>query len=179
MSPSKGSSSTHYHRHGFGGFTLTELLIVITLIVIILGIAIPTLSTLTGSRSTESGKNQLSAMLGRARNLAIQNVTTVGVAIYVDPATGRTGMALVQMITLSGPTAYQAWTFAPGGTPAYPIDGPGIQYQQGDVVFRLADFGANIPNDPQEFLPSSATGKKTVKTFVCTQFPCRCPPMAV
>src|SRR5580658_6850938 len=85
------------------GFTMTELLIVIVLIVIVLGIAIPTLSVLTGSRSTESAKNQLSAMLGRARGLAVQNGSTIGLAIYVDPINGQTDMALVQMISLTGP----------------------------------------------------------------------------
>lgn len=169
MSASPKPSSTRP-----SGFTLTELLIVITLIVIILGIAIPTLSVLTGSRSTESARNQLSAMLGRARGLAIQNGATIGVAIYVDPNTGRTGMALVQMINLSGSTAYQAWTYYDSA--AYPMyengvlnpAGGSVIYQQGDVVFRLADStgwtstNANFLKDPTE-------SRKTVKTFVCSQ----------
>src|SRR5579862_7373475 len=98
--PTPFSTRPARHRRAF---TLTELLIVIVLIIIILGIAIPTLSVLTGSRSTEAAKNQLAAMLGRARGLAIQNNATVGVAIFIDPNSGQTDMALVQMISLTGP----------------------------------------------------------------------------
>ncbi len=116
MPASSTSSSTRRP-----GFTLTELLIVIVLIIIILGIAIPTLSVLTGSRSTESAKNQLAAMLGRARGLAIQNNATVGVAVFVDPNSGQTDMALIQQISLVGPTAYQAWTYNDSAYPLYPI----------------------------------------------------------
>src|SRR5271168_779833 len=171
MSVSPTSSPTQIRPRRRRAFTLTELLIVIVLIVIVLGIAIPTLSVLTGSRSTESAKNQLSAMLGRARGLAIQNSSTIGLAIYVDPINGQTDMALVQMISLTGPTAYQAWTYNTGAaTPPYPLFGPGatagVQYQQGDIVFRLADStdgiswsGATVSNDPTETLAANVPRK--------------------
>jgi prepilin-type N-terminal cleavage/methylation domain-containing protein len=186
-SPESSSTSTHYcrsqdrHLQDRRGFTLTELLIVITLIVIILGIAIPTLSTLTGSRSTESGKNQLAAMLGRARGFAIQSPlgTAIGVAIYVDPVNGRTDMALVRMINSVGASAYQAWIYQDGIHLLKP-DGTvdtttAVQYQTGDVVFRLGDASTwtstnpNFQKDPLEVFPGTNATKKTVKTFVCSQ----------
>jgi Tfp pilus assembly protein FimT len=172
--PASSTSSSPRNWHDRRAFTLTELLIVIVLIIIILGIAIPTLSVLTGSRSTESAKNQLAAMLGRARGLAIQNNATVGVAVYVDPVNGQTDLALVQMISLTGSTAYQAWTYYDAATP-YPLLFNGaaatvVQYQPGDIVFRLSDgwTGLTAANFPTERLPSGVI-KKTVKTFVCSQ----------
>jgi Tfp pilus assembly protein FimT len=174
--PAPSTSSSLRNWQDRRAFTLTELLIVIVLIIIILGIAIPTLSVLTGSRSTESAKNQLAAMLGRARGLAIQNNATVGLAIYVDPINGQTDLALVQMISLTGPTAYQAWTYFDAA--AYPMyqngvlnpAGGNVNYQPGDIVFRLSDnwTGLTATNFPTERLPSGAI-KKTVKTFVCSQ----------
>ena len=53
------------------GFTLTELLVVIGLIVLILAIAVPSFSFITGSASLDGAQNQIAAMLGRARSEAI------------------------------------------------------------------------------------------------------------
>jgi prepilin-type N-terminal cleavage/methylation domain-containing protein len=168
------------------GFTLTELLIVITLIVIILGIAIPTLSTLTGSRSTESAKNQIAAMLGRTRNLALSQQQEMGMLVFADPQTNQTTLAIVQAgaADLSGPQAYQAWTYTPtAGTTKYPAydsggnlittaNNPGVQYLVGDTVFRLSEKWdtASIGKQNEALLPPWAgTNKKTVKTFICSQ----------
>src|SRR5258706_15510719 len=54
-----------------GGFTLTELLVVISIIVIVLALAIPLFSILRGGRSVEAGQNVLSAVLQRAKARAI------------------------------------------------------------------------------------------------------------
>ena len=54
-----------------GGFTLTELLVVISLIVILIALAVPAFSFITGSRSVDGAQNIVAAMLGRARSEAI------------------------------------------------------------------------------------------------------------
>src|SRR5271170_5463692 len=49
------------------GFTLTELLIVIGIMVLMLVLAIPTMNLLSGSRSIGAAQNQINAMLAVAR----------------------------------------------------------------------------------------------------------------
>src|SRR3954453_11566990 len=76
-------------------FTLIELLVVLSLIVLALAAAVPAFNYITGSRSTDSSENMVSAMLQRARAQAIQSASTIGVAFFVNPADGRATMALV------------------------------------------------------------------------------------
>jgi prepilin-type N-terminal cleavage/methylation domain-containing protein len=96
-------------------FTLTELLVVIGIIVLMLTLALPTLSLLSGSRSINGAQNQISAALAVARtgamglaqgsgtpggvsNQTVNNFTETveGVFFYVDPVSGRRMMQLVQ-----------------------------------------------------------------------------------
>src|SRR4030095_9400430 len=49
------------------GFTLTEMLIVMGVIVLVALIAVPSFRALTGGRSTEAASNTISAALARAR----------------------------------------------------------------------------------------------------------------
>jgi prepilin-type N-terminal cleavage/methylation domain-containing protein len=77
------------------GFTLTEVLIVIALIVLLLALAVPAFNFITGGRSLDAGQNVVSAMLGRARARAIETERYAGVAFYLDPKTGRTTMTIV------------------------------------------------------------------------------------
>src|SRR3954471_20065455 len=81
--------------HHRSAFSLTELLIVITLIVIVLALALPAFNFITGSKSTDAAQNQVSAMLGRARNEAIGVQELRGVFFYLDPATDKYTIALV------------------------------------------------------------------------------------
>jgi prepilin-type N-terminal cleavage/methylation domain-containing protein len=96
-------------------FTLTELLVVIGIIVLMLVLALPTLSLLSGSRSIGGAQNQIAAALAVARtgamglaqgagtpggiaNQSVNNFTETveGIFFYVDPITGRRMMQLVQ-----------------------------------------------------------------------------------
>ena len=77
------------------GYTLTEILVVIGLIVILIAVAVPVLSVLSGNRSTEAAENQVAALLNQARAQAIALQMNVGVAFFVDPASQRYTMALV------------------------------------------------------------------------------------
>ena len=80
------------------GFTLTELLIVIGLIVLVLALAVPAFQAMTGGRSIDAATNQLSAILGAARSEAIGLQKTRGVFFYLDPATERVNVAMVREV---------------------------------------------------------------------------------
>ena len=69
------------------GFTLVEMLVVITVIVLAMGIALPTVVELVTSGAQEQAYNVLAAQLASARALAIRDATYAGV--HVQPADQR------------------------------------------------------------------------------------------
>jgi prepilin-type N-terminal cleavage/methylation domain-containing protein len=77
-------------------FTMTEILIVIAIIVLVLALAVPALNFIGGSKSVEGATNSTSAMLARARNLAIGHQQVYGLFFYQDPATAVTTIAIVK-----------------------------------------------------------------------------------
>ncbi len=83
------------------GFTLTEVLIVIGIIVLVLALAVPALDIISGSRSINGAENQVSAMLGRVRANAIGVERDTGVFFFIDPATERVTLAEVQNVSES------------------------------------------------------------------------------
>jgi prepilin-type N-terminal cleavage/methylation domain-containing protein len=87
-------SQSPFHRRPCG-FTLIELLVVLSLIVLALAAAVPAFNAITGSRSTDSAENMISAMLVRARATAIQGEQMAGVAFFVNPTDNRATMAIV------------------------------------------------------------------------------------
>ena len=140
-------------------FTLTEILIVIGLIVLVLALAIPAFNFITGSRSVDAGENLVSAMLGRARALAINTNQPVGVAFFREPVQDRSAMAIVASAALrstlgneaSGLEQYKAWRVKEE-------DGiTNVVYKPGDVVIALVDMP--VPNN----------GKKGTKIFICEE----------
>lgn len=78
------------------GFTLTELLIVIGLIVLIIALAVPAFNAMTGGRSVDAAMNVLSATLGRVRMEAIGLQEPRGLLFYRDPVTQRIGARMVR-----------------------------------------------------------------------------------
>ena len=140
-------------------FTLTEILIVIALIVLIIALAVPAFSYITGSRSVDAGENLVSAMLSRARSQAMQSNRVAGVAFFRDTVKDRTAMALVVPAAQrnavasepSGMEQYKSWkTKQEDGIS--PVD-----YKPGDVVIALVD------------MPPPNAGKKGTKLFVCNE----------
>jgi prepilin-type N-terminal cleavage/methylation domain-containing protein len=93
------------------GFTLTEILIVIGIIVLLLAIAVPTMRVLTGGRSIDGAENQISAFVGRARGEAIGLQEERGVMFYYDPDTEKTMLAQVRVTD-----------YPPGGTAEVYLD---------------------------------------------------------
>lgn len=72
-----------------GGFTMTELLIVMGIIVLMATLAIPAFSIISNGRSRESAENTVAALIGRARMDAIGIQEPRGVAFFRDPGSGR------------------------------------------------------------------------------------------
>src|SRR5688572_3817665 len=85
---------THPRRRS--GFTLTELLIVIGIIILMIALAVPLLRVLSGNRSQTAVANQMAGLLGEARLKALGLQRPVGVFFYLDPATDRYTGVLVE-----------------------------------------------------------------------------------
>src|SRR5262245_27490547 len=78
------------------GFSLTEILIVIALIVLLLALALPAFNFISGGRSIDGAMNGISAFLARARTEAVGVQEIRGVMFYIDPKTERQMMVLVK-----------------------------------------------------------------------------------
>jgi prepilin-type N-terminal cleavage/methylation domain-containing protein len=77
------------------GFTMLELMTVITIIVLVLAMAVPVVRSIEGNRSVEAGYNRLSAALGHARQIALFNRAPAGVVFY-KYGNGPENMAFVE-----------------------------------------------------------------------------------
>lgn len=77
-------------------FTLTELLITISLIVLLIAIAVPAFSFLTGGRSLEAARNVIAPALGQARANAIGVQKVRGAVFFREAATDRAAIVLVE-----------------------------------------------------------------------------------
>ena len=151
-------------------FTLTELLVVIALIVILIALAVPAFSFITGSKSVDAGQNVVAAMLGRARSEAIKQQRPFGVAFWFDRTNERTGMAIV-----SGPgmADYNGWTTSAAA-------GLIISYKPGDIVYYAGwnmTSGTPLGNSPDEAnvgnAPTGAGASQSVpRKFVVKRYAC-------
>ncbi|HEV7301518.1 MAG TPA: prepilin-type N-terminal cleavage/methylation domain-containing protein [Tepidisphaeraceae bacterium] len=158
------------------GFTLTELLVVITLIVLLIVLALPAFNFITGSRSVDAAQNVVGAMLGRARSEAINQQRSMGVAFWFDRTNERTAMAIVMGgDATSGEDEYNAWTTtAAAGTP--------VTYRFGDIVYYAGwdtgNAGGGLGNSPDEAAvgnaPDPATGaaRAVDRKFVTKRYRC-------
>src|SRR6185312_1033231 len=84
------NSSPIANRHAAAnGFSLIELLVVMGIIILLTALALPAFNFISGSRSVEAASNQLSAILGIARQDAIGIQQDRGVVVFHDASTGN------------------------------------------------------------------------------------------
>jgi Tfp pilus assembly protein FimT len=125
MHPTPTPKHLSSRRSSCGGFTITELLLVIGIIVLVAIVAVPAFRAMTGSRSSESALNQMSAVLARARTEALGLQQPRGIFFYKDLSTGRTGMAMVY--ATNGAEPYEL-DLAPDHDPVLLPVGVGLQF---------------------------------------------------
>src|SRR5947209_4140701 len=71
------------------GFTLIEMLVVISVIVLSMTLAVPAIRALTGSRSLDAAQNTMSSVMGFARSEAIALQRLEGIMFVYDSTTER------------------------------------------------------------------------------------------
>lgn len=107
------------------GFTLTELLIVIGIMILVAILAVPAFRAMTGSRSTEAAQNQISAVVARARIEALGLEEPRGVLFYRDLDSQRIGMVMVRPTNDQPPYELD---LVPDRDPVLLPDGVGVQF---------------------------------------------------
>ncbi len=77
-------------RERTDGFTLIELMLVITIIVLMAGTAVPLLTQMSGASKTDNAASQVQSMILMARQMAVQYHTETSVR-FLPPYTGSNG----------------------------------------------------------------------------------------
>ena len=164
------------------GFTLVEVLVVLTIIVLISLSALPAIRFITGSRSIESTQNLAGSMISRARGQALADGEPRGVFFFLDPATDRTTMALVGQgggdfdqylgwTSNSPPGALDARfdlaANSPVASPYYPSGTPGVTESR--VISLSTGFGVNgvVNLEGNQFYLSLTRPRSIVRSFAC------------
>mgnify|MGYP005838400147 CR=1 FL=1 len=122
-------------------YTLVEILVVIAVVLLLITMSVPLFNIILGNRSTEAARNQVSAMLAIARTEAMARQEPRGLAIFDDPATGRTRLAIV--VPEPAPSQPHNIDLSPSHDPALLQPGVGARVLLNDGTFpapnRLGD----------------------------------------
>jgi type II secretory pathway pseudopilin PulG len=112
------------NRQLIPAFTLIELMTVISIIVLVLALAVPVVSSLQGSRSVEAGYNKVSAALAHARQIALYYRSPAGVVFFQDPVSGRQqiGYVMQESVLAQNYASYATTTSASSTTDPHFID---------------------------------------------------------
>lgn len=145
------------HRRG-GGFTLTELLMAIGIIVLLLAMAVPLFNSFAGTRSVDAGQNLVSSMLQRARSRAIGLQEPRGIFFFEDPGTRRVAMVTVKMYSDPNTTYEQIYTDAEADTTELLPPGLGAAF--------VLPQGAGFPTyQPYGLVLFDGNGKAMMRTY--------------
>lgn len=98
-------SRSESRRLARGGFTLTELLIVMGILVLLLAMAVPAFRAMSGQHSVAAAQNNISAALVRAREEAVGIQEHRGILFYLDKNTDRVVAALVRQVPVRASTS--------------------------------------------------------------------------
>jgi len=72
---------------GARGFTIIELVVVITIMIILVGVTMPAIKSLTRNNNQKQAVNLLTSMIANAHSMALQTHMPAGLVIYEDSAT--------------------------------------------------------------------------------------------
>lgn len=102
MRPAPHRRSAPAMERAHAGFSLTELLVVLAVIVLVIGVAIPAVNLLSGRQSIESAQNQIASVLSLARGRALALQRETGLFFYIDPSSDRFAMRIVEVVHRGG-----------------------------------------------------------------------------
>ncbi|HVX86524.1 MAG TPA: prepilin-type N-terminal cleavage/methylation domain-containing protein [Phycisphaerae bacterium] len=123
-------------------FTLIEVLVVISIIVILLAVSIPTIKALTKGNGEKQAVNLITTLLANARATAISTHKASGVVFYEypAPATGNASgtNSYAQLITQSGIDAANKVRYF------VRVPGTGPQQLPPNIEVATLDYGSNL-----------------------------------
>jgi prepilin-type N-terminal cleavage/methylation domain-containing protein len=120
------------------GFTLIEIMVVVVIIVLMVGLAVPVFRVINGSRSEAGATNVIAAMLNRARTDAIGVQQPYGVAFVYNKNSQLYDMA--EVIQVQNQSQYWSSTTVPLTVP--------LQGYISTTIGSNTYYFVNVSNDP-------------------------------
>lgn len=96
--PGSGAGWRLAQGPGRSAFTLTEVIVIVSIIVLFMALAVPAINVMRGKNSVAAARNQVAAVLTRARLEAMAMQRESGVLFFLDPDSGQYAMASVAMV---------------------------------------------------------------------------------
>ncbi len=153
------------HRHGKAGFTLLEMLVVVTIIAIVVGMTVGVTGALRGSRGS-TAIQQLAAVIDEARAKALTGEGEVVLAFATDAVPEQQAAFRAVVICRAPQAGAQAGKYKPVS---------GWYYLPEGYVFAVStpadnDAGVNVLNAPDARLPVGLPGSGLEAILPCIGF---------
>jgi prepilin-type N-terminal cleavage/methylation domain-containing protein len=123
-------------------FTLIEVLVVISIVVILLAVSVPTIRALTKGNSQKQAVNLMTTMLANARATAISTRKTSGIVVYEYPLTNSV-TSPTQATSFIQPITQTAYNGATKVRFFNRVPGTGPQRLPSGIQVATLDMGAN------------------------------------